>query len=103
MLGEWCPKAWRVFGRGVRCARAVEMLRVFYAAHFYIHDIYFDRTFECISEFLCFESMLASPALAFASERPVTPHATPLMSAALKQDFLPIASKRMMLLSSPDH
>ena len=36
MLGERCPKAWRVFGRGVRCARAVDTSCIFSAPQFYI-------------------------------------------------------------------
>jgi hypothetical protein len=51
------------------------------------------RTFECISVVLCLKPLLASPSLVFASTKVVAPPAEPLLIAALKEEFLPIASK----------
>jgi hypothetical protein len=58
----------------------------------------FTRTFECVSVVLCLEPMLASPAFVFASATAFVPPAAPLLIAVLKEEFLPIASERMMLL-----
>ena len=56
------------------------------------------RTFECISVVLCLQPMLASPALVFASAGVVQPPASPLLIAVLREEFLPVASKRIMNL-----